>query len=291
MERVGVEDNFFELGGDSILSIQVIARARQAGLQLTPRQFFERQTIGELAELARVSGLVEGEQGELRGEVPLTPVQREFFERGLAKPEHYNQAVLLEVKEEVESGRLEEAVKGLVKQHDALRLRYEQKDGGWTQEYGQGDVEGVYVRVDLRGVGSEERARAMEEDATAQQGSLILSEGKLMRAVEYDLGEEGRRLLLAVHHLGVDGVSWRILLEDLERGYEQLERGEEIELGMKTSSYRQWAERLEEYSGSEELKEEVEYWERQQGRGGEKRKKRRRKASIVMRQRGERADG
>src|SRR6185369_10823124 len=102
-----------------------------------------------------------------------------------------------------------------------------------------------------------------------QQGSLILSEGKLMRAVEYDLGEEGRRLLLAVHHLGVDGVSWRILLEDLERGYEQLKRGDEIELGMKTSSYRQWAERLEEYSGSDELKDEVEYWERQQERGEE----------------------
>src|SRR6185295_250093 len=141
--------------------------------------------------------------------------------------------------------------------------------GEWVQEYGEAEVEGVYVRVNLTGVRKQERVRVMEEDATRQQGSLRLSEGRLMRAVEYDLGEEGRRLLVAVHHLGVDGVSWRILLEDLERGYEQLKRGEEIELGMKTSSYRQWAERLEEYSGSDELKEEVEYWERQQERGGE----------------------
>ena len=254
VERVGVEDNFFELGGDSILSIQVIARARQAGLQLTPRQFFERQTIAALAELAGKSSEAEAEQGELRGEVALTPIQREFFERRLAKPEHYNQAVLLEVKPEVDSWLLEKAVQGLMKQHDALRLRYEQKAGGWVQEYGEGEVEGVYLRVDLRGAGSEDRIKAMEEDAAAQQGRLRLSEGKLMRAVEYELGEEGRRLMIVVHHLGVDGVSWRIMLEDLQRGYEQLKRGEEIELGAKTSSYRQWAERLEQYSGSEELR-------------------------------------
>src|SRR6185369_15847609 len=94
-------------------------------------------------------------------------------------------------------------------------------------------------------------------------GSMRLGEGRMMRAVEYEMGEEGRRLLMVVHHLAVDGVSWRILLEDVQRGYEQLERGEEVELGRKTSSYRQWADRLEEYSRSEELKREVEYWERQ----------------------------
>src|SRR5262249_6345325 len=104
--------------------------------------------------------------------------------------------------------------------------------------------------------------------AATQQASLSLSAGIMMRAVEYDLGGESR-LLLVVHHLAGDGVSWRILLEDLERGYEQLQRGEGINLGSKTTSYRQWAERLEQYSRSEELREEVEYWERQQRRAGE----------------------
>ncbi len=269
VERVSVEDNFFELGGDSILSIQVIARARQAGLQLTPRQFFERQTIAGLAELAGGGSEAEAEQGELSGEVALTPIQREFFQRGLARPEHYNQAVLLEVDGEVDSLLIKEAVGGLVRHHDALRLRYEQKDGGWVQSYTVGGAEGVYRRVDLSGVGDEQRVKAMEEDAAEQQASLSLSTGEMMRAVEYELGELGRRLLVVVHHLAIDGVSWRILLEDLQRGYEQLSRGEEIELGAKTSSYRQWAERLEQYSHSEELKQEVEYWERQQPSGAD----------------------
>ena len=93
-----MHDNFFELGGDSILSIQVIARAREAGLGLTPRQMFEQQTIAELAEVAgRRADEVEAEQGVVDGEVELTPIQRAFFERGLVKPEHYNQSVLLEV--------------------------------------------------------------------------------------------------------------------------------------------------------------------------------------------------
>ncbi len=266
VEQVGVEDNFFELGGDSILSIQVIARARQAGLQLTPRQFFERQTVAGLAELAGGGSAVEGEQGELSGEVPLTPIQREFFQKGLARPEHSNQAVLLEVNGEVDSLLMEEAVLWLVRHHDALRLMYEQMDGEWVQSYSLGEGEGVYRRVDLSGIGDEQRVKAMEDDAAKQQASLSLSTGEMMRAVEYDLGESGRRLLVVVHHLAIDGVSWRILLEDLQRGYEQLALGEEIDLGAKTTSYRQWAERLEQYSQSEELKQEVEYWERQQRR-------------------------
>ncbi len=264
VERVSVEDNFFELGGDSILSIQVIARARQAGLQLTPRQFFERQTIAGLAELAGGGSEAEAEQGELSGEVPLTPIQREFFQRGLARPEHYNQSVLLEVDGGVDSQLMQEAVLWLVRHHDALRLMYEQKGGEWIQEYGGVAGEGVYQRVDLSGIGDEQRIKAMEEDAAEQQASLSLCEGKMMRAVEYDLGESGRRLLVVVHHLAIDGVSWRILLEDLQRGYEQLRSGEAVDLGAKTSSYRQWAERLEQYSRSQEIRAEIEYWERQQ---------------------------
>jgi NRPS condensation-like uncharacterized protein len=145
-----------------------------------------------------------------------------------------------------------------------LRLQYRQKDREWIQSYSVGVADGFYRRVEISGGDEPERVREMEEDAAARQASLSLSAGRLLQAVEYDLGRAGRRLLLIVHHLAVDGVSWRILLDDLQRGYEQLERGEEINLGPKTTSYRQWAERLERYSRSEELREEVEYWERQQ---------------------------
>ena len=131
----------------------------------------------------------------------------------------------MEVGEGVDSLLLEGAVKVLVRQHDALRLCFEQRGGEWMQEYGQRGVEGVYHRVDLSGVAKGERVRAMEEDADGRQASLRLSEGRMMLAVEYDLGDEGRRLVLVVHHLAVDGVSWRILLEDLRRGLRAIREG------------------------------------------------------------------
>ncbi|HEU5131879.1 MAG TPA: phosphopantetheine-binding protein, partial [Pyrinomonadaceae bacterium] len=123
VKEIGVEDNFFELGGDSILSIQIVARAHQAGLRLTPRHMFAHQTVRELAAVAEVGDqLVRGEQGEVHGPVVLTPIQQWFFEEEPRGLEHYNQAVLLRVPT-MRVEWLREVVMGLVRQHDALRLR------------------------------------------------------------------------------------------------------------------------------------------------------------------------
>src|SRR5437763_863244 len=157
IRQIGIHDNFFEVGGDSILSIQIITRAREAGLRIQPRQMFERQTIAELAEVVGAVGRegeemekVEAEQGMIEGEVELTPIQRAFFEWGLTKPEHYNQAVLLEVKKGVDTGVLEEVVMELLKQHDALRMRYEEEgegEAGRWRQWCAGEVNaGVYER-------------------------------------------------------------------------------------------------------------------------------------------------
>ena len=273
VERVGIEDNFFEVGGDSILSIQVVGRAREEGVEITPKQMFECPTVEKLGEVAGRSGRVEAEQGRVRGRVELTPIQRAFFGWGLEKREHYNQSVLVEVKGGVETRHLEGAVEGLIRQHDVLRMRYRRAGGGeWEQwcaeEEGGG---GVYERRDLSGFKEEkEWRRELERAAEEVQGSLDLEGGRVVRAVEYELGgERGKRLLLVVHHLVVDGVSWRILLQDLERGYEQQARGEEVDLGAKTTSYQEWAGRLVEYGRSEEVRGELEYWREQiqEGRG------------------------
>src|SRR5262245_40191391 len=128
-----------------------------------------------------------------------------------------------------------------------------------------GGGRGVGERVsltseDLSGLAGEARGRALAESAQALQRSLDLGRGPLLRAGHYRLGEEGERLLLVVHHLVVDGVSWRVLLEDLARGYEQARRGEGPSLPRKSSSYRRWAEALKEYAGSERLASERSYW-------------------------------
>ncbi|QRO01039.1 amino acid adenylation domain-containing protein [Archangium violaceum] len=262
VEKVGVHDNFFELGGDSILSLQVVARATQAGLKLSPKLLFQHQTVAELARVAVVSKGARGEQGVVEGPVPLTPIQREFFEKGLKKPEHFNQAVLLEVREALDVALLEKALQHVVEHHDALRMRFERTDSGWKQ-LNTGRVDAVRVRrVDLSSVPELEQAAALETAVAEVQRSLNLSEGLLLRVALLELGQDKPgRLLLVGHHLVVDTVSWRVLLEDLQTAYQQLKSGAPVALPEKTTSFKRWAERLEAYARSEELDRERAYWE------------------------------
>jgi aryl carrier-like protein len=124
VKRIGIHDNFFELGGDSILSIQIVARARQAGIHLNLQHLFQHQTIAELAAVAGVGVPVQAEQGLVTGMVPFTPIQKWFFEQPLACLHHYNQARLLLVQKPLELGLLEQAVQQLLTHHDALRMRF-----------------------------------------------------------------------------------------------------------------------------------------------------------------------
>jgi non-ribosomal peptide synthase protein (TIGR01720 family) len=263
VERVGVTDNFFELGGDSILSIQVVARASQAGLHLTARDIFQRQTVAELAEVARPATELDAEQGVVAGEVRLTPIQRWFFEQDRGDPSHFNQSVLLEVPGALDGDLLESALRAVVRHHDALRMRFRCEGGDWQAYNEEQEMSDLLWRVELGGSTEEEGAKAMEEAAERVQQSLDLGSGPLLRGAWFQLRERPGRLLLVVHHLVIDGVSWRILLEDLEQVYRQLERGDEVRLAAKTTSYRTWARRLEDYASSGELEGETEYWLRE----------------------------
>jgi non-ribosomal peptide synthase protein (TIGR01720 family) len=264
LDRVGVHDNFFELGGDSILSIQVVARASQVGLHLQPRHLFQHQTVTELATVARIRARVTAEQGEVTGAVRLTPIQRWFFERGFADVHHFNQAILLDVGQVPEPGLLRRAVERLLLHHDAMRLRFARDESGaWVQRGIPSSAEtrrGVFRVVDLTGIPEDGRRLALEIAAHRAQASLDLAGGPLLRVVLFDLGGGAHRLLMAIHHLAVDAVSWRILMEDLLTGYEQLRRGQDLVLPPKTTSYREWSDRLSEYAHSDALVEEAAYW-------------------------------
>ncbi len=261
VERVGIHDNFFELGGDSILAIQIIARANEGGMRFTPKQLFEKQTIAELSGEVDSVSAVECDQGIVEGEVPLTPIQRWFFERGLSRAEHFNQAFMLEVGKEVEADLLELAIEGLVLHHDALRLRFEREGSVWRQFNAGPEAVEPLSRMDLSGISESEQEGLIESGASELQAGLDLRDGPILGAILFDLGEErGRRLLLVIHHLAVDVVSWRILLEDLWTGYEQLSRGESVRLPAKTTSFKRWSERLMVYGESEEVRGELEYW-------------------------------
>jgi amino acid adenylation domain-containing protein/non-ribosomal peptide synthase protein (TIGR01720 family)/FkbM family methyltransferase len=262
VERVGVHDNFFELGGDSILSIQVNARANKAGLKLTTRQLFQHRTIAELAAAASTAEPVAAEQGAVTGSVPLTPIQRSFFATPPPAPHHFNQSLLLRTRSPLNLDALRRAFTHLVAHHDALRLRFTVTDDGWQQSNAGAESNEFFSVVDLSAVPAQEQATAIEEHAAGMQASLNLDTGPLLRVCYYELGaEEAARLLIIIHHLAVDGVSWRILLEDLEAAYSQSAAGEQVSHPAKTTSYKEWAERLQEYAQSAAVKEQQAYWE------------------------------
>ncbi len=261
LEQVGINDNFFELGGDSIISLQVIFKANQVGLRLTPKQLFQHQTIAQLAMVVNKSKSISAEQGLVTGTFPLTPIQKWFFEADFANPHHSNQSVMLDVPGDIEPVAFKSAIAQLLSHHDLLRTQFKQVGSQW-QAYITADSNSEYfTQFDFSQLPPEQVKSAIEAIAEEIQGSLNLSTGQIFRAVWFNLGNHRTsRLLLVIHHLAVDGVSWRILLEDLQNIYNFLKNRELPQLPAKTTSFIQWAERLASYAASEELRSQLDYW-------------------------------
>ncbi|HAL67373.1 MAG TPA: non-ribosomal peptide synthetase, partial [Pseudomonas sp.] len=257
LERVGVDDNFFELGGDSIISIQVVSRARQLGLHLTPKALFQHQTLRALAQVVGTADTaLQIDQGAITGSTPLLPVQHSFFSEAIAQRHHWNQSVLLVPSAPLQGAALEQALQALVHHHDALRLRFSEGEQGWQACHG----DSAQALLWQREVTDAQALTALCDDA---QRSLDLAQGPLLRAVLATLADGSQRLLLAIHHLVVDGVSWRILFEDLQQAYQQCLTGQPLSLPAKTSAYKAWAERLQAHARSETLCQQLAYWQAQ----------------------------
>jgi amino acid adenylation domain-containing protein/non-ribosomal peptide synthase protein (TIGR01720 family) len=263
LDNVGVNDNFFELGGDSILSIQIVSRAKQAGLKLTPRMLFENQTIAELAAEAGVAGapVAEAEQGEVVGAVPLTPVQHWFFELDLPNPGHWNMPMLMEARRRLEPDALRTALGALLLHHDALRARFRRDGEAWVGEIAGADEDVPLEIEDLSGTPAADQPAELAARAARHQASLDIERGPLMRVVLFECGEgRSQQLLWIIHHLAIDGVSWRILLEDLETALDRIEAGAAVELPAKTTSFRHWAQQLTGHATSDTQREESAHW-------------------------------
>jgi amino acid adenylation domain-containing protein/non-ribosomal peptide synthase protein (TIGR01720 family) len=261
LAKVGVFDSFFELGGDSILSIQVVSRASQAGLRITPKQIFLNQTIAELASVIDTETESKAEQGIVTGPLPLTPIQHLFFEQDFSERHFYNQSALLLLQEKLDPSDFEAAIRRVIEHHDALRLRF-RKNGATWQQFNEGlEGETPFSSIDLSELSAAQHRTVIEEIAARLQRSLDLSQGPLLRVALFEMGVgEPQRLLLIFHHLVIDGVSWRVLVEDLQSALDQERRGERTALPKKTTSFKEWAEGLSQYAESPELKEQAELW-------------------------------
>ncbi len=265
-EDVGIDDNFFHLGGDSLLGLQMAARARQLGLVFTTRTLFQYPTISELAPRVEVVSPSDTPLAlapeTIAHPVPLTPIQQWFFARQLQHPNHYHQAVLLQVPQPMDAILLEQAIRMLVARHDALRLRFTQTPEGWRQASAPTETNDLFSWFDLRRLPQRTRQTLMQNNMAKVHRSFDLERGPLCRIAYFrHAAEEPDQLLWVIHHLAVDAVSWGILLRDLETVYRALEQGETVALPSGAPPFPQWAAQLEEMARHESVRAQRTFWE------------------------------
>lgn len=256
---VGLHDDFFALGGDSILVIQVASRARAEGVRITPAQLFEHPTVAALSTVAVLSARALDDGGPAQGMAPLGPMQHWFFEQESAAPHHFNQTLLLEAPQGLDVSAVRSAVAAVVEKHDALRLAFTRAKDGWQAAYMPAPADAPLSVVDLSSLAPAERMARLLADGAARQDGFVLEAPPLLQAVAYVAGAgEPAWLLLLAHHLVVDGVSWRILLDDLQESYVAALRGQSHALRSRTTSYGAWIARLQEEVPQFEA--ELPYW-------------------------------
>jgi amino acid adenylation domain-containing protein/non-ribosomal peptide synthase protein (TIGR01720 family) len=261
--RVGLNDNFYHLGGDSIKAIQIAARLNDCGYKLKVKDVLANPVFREMAACLEVAAPnAAGDLGPVMGDIEPTPIVSWFLSRQFAEPHHYNQSVLLRLGSDVERGLLRQALQELTHRHDALRLNYDSTTGRLFYNIRHLEQPFPVQWFDLSADSPEMRRSKLQTLGQAMKGGINLERDRLFRAAGFDLGGDGRRLLLTAHHLVIDGVSWRILLEDLSVILEAITAGLPIPQARKTTSVQEWAAALGQYSKSLSVRDEVGYWQK-----------------------------
>ncbi|MCL2427252.1 MAG: amino acid adenylation domain-containing protein, partial [Oscillospiraceae bacterium] len=259
-EKVGINDNFFELGGDSIKAIRIISKMREAGYELDLYNMLSKPTLNMVSAfvMERDKEMLY-EQGEVVGTFPLTPIQNWFLMSNYKSPSHFNQAIVLKLLRRIDAKKILKVLDSIVIHHDVLRsiyrddvqelLSFKECAGCQLYEY---DYCGTELSEKMLEIEIEERNNEL-------QASLNISKGPIMKAGLFRT-DDGDHLMVCIHHLAVDGVSWRIFIEDLNIGLRQCLSGDKIYFSEKTASYKTWGEALLEYADSGHLQQEASYW-------------------------------
>lgn len=260
IRQVGITDNFFEYGGDSIKALQIASRLNRQGLKMEIRDLFRYPDIMGIAPyISEIQRQIS--QDEVQGEALLTPIQKRFFQYNRAHHQHYNQAVMLQSIQRIDIDILNQVLHKLVVHHDALRTIYIQQANHISAQHRSIQEHGLY-QLDVYDYSQYAETQAYEhiqQTADMIQHGFVLDQGPLIRIGLFQTSQEDQ-LLLVIHHLVIDGVSWRILLEDLETGYQQRLQGHAIEFPSKSDSYADWAMHLKQYAGGQKVINELAYW-------------------------------
>jgi len=250
-DQIGAQEDLFELGADSILVIQAVSRAQQAGIRITAQAHFAYPTVASLASVAVAADTATERPSwePVVGRTELSAVQRWFLDQKFQFPQHYNQSRLIEVPESLEPGIIEQALAALLEHHDALRLSFARVNDSWEAQHAAPPLEVRVETTSLESMASVEQATAFESIANRLQESFDLSQPPLLRAHLFRFGaRRPSRLLLIAHHLVIDAISWGILLEDLYDVCGQLEAAQPVQLPDKTASFRDWTQRLKTFA-------------------------------------------
>ena len=259
LETVGIHDNFFSIGGDSIKTIQLTALLLKDKLRLEMAKVFQYPTIKSLASHIQKSGLIIAQEAA-KGQVKLTPIQARFFEQNYPKPEHYNQAVMLESQSTLNIDTLSQALQSVMNHHDALRLVFKIKAEVVSQSHSDIDQPNPIHEFDLSGIS--DVTQETERLASQVQSRFDLENGPLFKCAVF-YSDAKTYVLLVGHHLVIDVVSWPIIIEDLMAAFMTHQTGGRVQLQDKTQSYQEWSNILEHYAQSSNVQAEVTYWNAQ----------------------------
>ncbi|HDX9649186.1 TPA: amino acid adenylation domain-containing protein, partial [Bacillus cereus] len=259
IEDIGINHHFFVSGGDSIKALQIVSRLSRINLKLEVKDLFANPKIKDLSKYVKKQNKRLKPYEIVTGEVILSPIQKWYFEKNKEELDHFNQSFMLFREDGFDQKRIERVFNKILEQHDALRMIYRENDGEIIQ-YNRGykdNLFDLYVH-DVEGV--ENKEEKIYELATNIQKKSSIKNGKLVNLCLFKTNQ-GDHLLITIHHLVVDGVSWRIILEDFETLYSQDLRGEKLDVGFKTESFKEFSSKLREYASSNKLLKEKEYWQ------------------------------
>ncbi len=265
LNTLGIFDNFFELGGDSIISIQIVSRAKRAGINITPKLLFENPNVSSLAQkVSRDNNMVVADQGLVEGELSLSPAQHWFFEQEFSEPSHFNQSIMFDLAQNLSVQNITPIVSALMKQHDVLRLRFSKLRAENLAKHDNSarslaSISEIITEHTVQSKAIE--AEEIQAFADKAQASLSIEKGPLFKVVLFNLPQQRQKLLFIIHHLVIDGVSWRILADDIDLAISQQNKNQVIDFGPKTSSFQFYTKTLEQFAQSDFVLGQKDYWQ------------------------------
>ncbi len=261
IENISMNDNYHQIGGDSIKAIQISSKLKNSGLELKVKDILTYDTIGEIAACAEIAQKnIAVDQNECVGEIFRTPIIEWFFKQDYKNESYYNQYILLETKLSLDINKVKIAANKLIEHHDILRVNYNRATDKlyYNNKYLVSNE--VVQYIDLSDYSYDEQEKKIKELRSEINGAFDIENKILFKLYIFDLGNKGQVLLFSAHHLVVDGVSWRIIIDDFFAILKQLGNNEDISLPLKTYSFKTWTEQLQEYSKNN-FDNEKEYWE------------------------------